>query len=33
MNVALAIKSVLLLPEETVIAEIMVLPMQESSWP
>lgn len=33
MNVAQAIKAVLLLPEETVIAEIMVLPMQESSWP
>ena len=32
-NVAKAIKSVLLLPPETVIAEIMVLPMRESSWP
>jgi NAD(P)-dependent dehydrogenase (short-subunit alcohol dehydrogenase family) len=33
MNVARAIKSVLLLPDDTVIAEIMVLPMQEKSWP
>ena len=33
MNVALTVKSVLLLPEETVIPEIMVLPMRESSWP
>ena len=33
MNVAQAIKSVLLLPPDTVVAEIMVLPMQESSWP
>jgi NAD(P)-dependent dehydrogenase (short-subunit alcohol dehydrogenase family) len=33
MNVAQAIKSVLLLPPETVVAEITVLPMQESSWP
>lgn len=32
-NVAQAIKSVLLMPAESVIAEIMVLPMQESSWP
>jgi NAD(P)-dependent dehydrogenase (short-subunit alcohol dehydrogenase family) len=32
-NVALAVKSVLLLPEQTVIPEIMVLPMQETSWP
>lgn len=32
-NVAQAIKSVLLLPADTVVAEIMVLPMQESSWP
>ena len=32
-NVAQAIKSVLLLPPETVIAEITVLPMRESSWP
>ncbi|WP_089400263.1 SDR family oxidoreductase [Noviherbaspirillum humi] len=32
-NVAKAVKSVLLLPEETVISEIMVLPMKESSWP
>ena len=33
VNVAKAVKSVLLLPEQTVIPEIMVLPMQESSWP
>lgn len=33
MNVAQAIRSVLMLPAETVIAEIMVLPMQETSWP
>ncbi len=33
MNVAQAIKSVLLLPIETVVAEITVLPMQETSWP
>lgn len=33
MNVAQAVKSVLLLPEQTVIPEIMVLPMQETSWP
>lgn len=33
MNVARAIKSVLLLPAETVIHELMVLPMRESSWP
>lgn len=33
MNVAKAVKSVLLLPEETVIPEMMVLPMQETSWP
>jgi short-subunit dehydrogenase len=33
MNVAQAIKSVLLLPAETVVSEIMVLPMQETSWP
>lgn len=32
-NVAMAIKSVLLLPAETVIPEIMVLPMRETSWP
>jgi NAD(P)-dependent dehydrogenase (short-subunit alcohol dehydrogenase family) len=32
-NVAKAVKSVLLMPDETVIAEIMVLPMKESSWP
>lgn len=33
LNVAKAVKSVLLLPAETVIAEITVLPMQETSWP
>jgi short-subunit dehydrogenase len=33
VNVAIAVKSVLLLPEQTVIPEIMVLPMQETSWP
>jgi NAD(P)-dependent dehydrogenase (short-subunit alcohol dehydrogenase family) len=33
MNVAQAVKSVLLLPDETVIPEIMVLPMKETSWP
>ncbi|NHZ38251.1 SDR family oxidoreductase [Massilia rubra] len=33
MNVAQAIRSVLLLPPESVVAEITVLPMQESSWP
>ncbi|MEN3292055.1 MAG: hypothetical protein V7642_1308 [Burkholderiales bacterium] len=33
INVAMAVKSVLLLPEQTVIPEIMVLPMQETSWP
>jgi NAD(P)-dependent dehydrogenase (short-subunit alcohol dehydrogenase family) len=33
VNVAKAVKSVLMLPEQTVIPEIMVLPMQESSWP
>lgn len=33
VNVATAVKSVLLLPEQTVIPEIMVLPMQETSWP
>jgi NAD(P)-dependent dehydrogenase (short-subunit alcohol dehydrogenase family) len=33
MNVAQAIQSVLLMPAETVIAEIMVLPMKETSWP
>ncbi|OGB23743.1 MAG: short-chain dehydrogenase [Burkholderiales bacterium RIFCSPLOWO2_02_FULL_57_36] len=32
-NVAKAVKSVLLLPDETVIPEIMVLPMLETSWP
>jgi NADP-dependent 3-hydroxy acid dehydrogenase YdfG len=33
MNVARAVKFVLLQPEETVIPEVMVLPMRESSWP
>jgi NAD(P)-dependent dehydrogenase (short-subunit alcohol dehydrogenase family) len=33
MNVAKAVKFVLLQPEETVIPELMVLPMRESSWP
>lgn len=33
MNVAQAIRSVLLLPPESVVAEITVLPMQETSWP
>ncbi|MDT4887123.1 hypothetical protein FQZ97_1235440 [compost metagenome] len=33
VNVAKAVKSILLMPEQTVIPEVMVLPMQESSWP
>jgi NAD(P)-dependent dehydrogenase (short-subunit alcohol dehydrogenase family) len=33
LNVAQAIKAVLLLPPESVVAEITVLPMQETSWP
>lgn len=33
MNVAHAVKSVLLMPAQTVIPEVMVLPMQETSWP
>lgn len=33
VNVARAVKSVLMLPEQTVIPEMMVLPMQETSWP
>jgi hypothetical protein len=33
MNVAEAIRSVLLMPQETVIAELTVLPMRETSWP
>ncbi|GIZ53761.1 SDR family oxidoreductase [Noviherbaspirillum aridicola] len=33
VNVARAVKGVILLPEQTVIPEIMVLPMKESSWP
>jgi NAD(P)-dependent dehydrogenase (short-subunit alcohol dehydrogenase family) len=32
-NVAEAIRSVLLLPPQTVVAELTVLPMQETSWP
>jgi NAD(P)-dependent dehydrogenase (short-subunit alcohol dehydrogenase family) len=32
-NVAEAIRSVLLMPEGSVVAEITVLPLQESSWP
>lgn len=32
-NVAAAVKFVLLQPDETVIPEVMVLPMRESSWP
>ena len=33
VNVARAVKSVLMLPEQTVVPEIIVLPMQETSWP
>jgi NAD(P)-dependent dehydrogenase (short-subunit alcohol dehydrogenase family) len=33
MNVAKAVQSVLLLPPETVVPEISVLPMTETSWP
>ena len=33
VNVARAVKSVLMLPEQTVIPEVMVIPMTESSWP
>ena len=33
MHVAQAIRSVLLLPDDSVVAEITVLPMQETSWP
>ncbi|MBV8634652.1 MAG: SDR family oxidoreductase [Burkholderiaceae bacterium] len=32
-NVAQAVMSLLMLPEETVIAELTVLPMRETSWP
>ncbi len=32
-NVAQAVKYVLMMPEETVIPEVMVIPMRESSWP
>jgi NAD(P)-dependent dehydrogenase (short-subunit alcohol dehydrogenase family) len=33
INVAQAVKSVLLLPDESVVAEITVLPLGETSWP
>lgn len=33
VNVARAVKSVLMLPEQTVVPEIMILPMRETSWP
>ena len=33
VNVAQVVKTVLTLPEQTVIPEIMVLPMKETSWP
>jgi NAD(P)-dependent dehydrogenase (short-subunit alcohol dehydrogenase family) len=33
VNVAKAVKAILTLPEQTVISEMMVLPMQETSWP
>lgn len=33
MNVALAVKSALLMPAQSVVAEITVLPLQETSWP
>jgi hypothetical protein len=33
MNVALAVKWVLMMPAESVIPEMMVIPMRESSWP
>lgn len=33
MNVALAIKATLLLPAESVVAELTVLPLRETSWP
>ncbi len=33
LNVARALKAVLLLPDESVVAEITVLPLGESSWP
>jgi NAD(P)-dependent dehydrogenase (short-subunit alcohol dehydrogenase family) len=33
MNVAQAVKFVLTMPEETVIPEVMVIPMREGSWP
>lgn len=33
MNVARAIKAVLLLPAESVVAELTVLPLRETSWP
>jgi NAD(P)-dependent dehydrogenase (short-subunit alcohol dehydrogenase family) len=33
VNVALAVKWVLMMPAESVISELMVIPMRESSWP
>ena len=33
VNVAKTVKSLMLLPEQTVIPEVMVIPMTESSWP
>lgn len=33
VNVAEAIRAVLLMPEDTVVAELTVLPMRETSWP
>ena len=33
VNVAQAIRAVLLMPDESVVAELTVLPMRESSWP
>jgi hypothetical protein len=32
-NVAATIRFLLTLPDETVIPEVMVIPMRESSWP
>jgi short-subunit dehydrogenase len=33
MNVAQAVRFVLTMPDETVIPEVMVIPMRETSWP
>jgi len=33
VNVARAVRFVLMQPDETVVPEVMVLPMRESSWP